>query len=239
MTPLEIIRGAQAAPLCEEDGEPVPLRLLPGLTGPELQAFAATLPCPLPPHVEELLRHCRGLDGALDVVDFTGGLEFEHEDVFPHGLPVAGDGFGNFWVVDLHSHATDLGPIYFACHDAPVILCQAATLAEFLAELFRMYRPPHKSLVDDVHEDRLAKVWRSNPGVLTYEECLASADPVLAGFAAQLDASFQIIDLRTARPGDGFSWGRYGPRTVIKRCGALPVFAYQKREGILRRLFRR
>jgi hypothetical protein len=26
--------------------------------------------------------------------------------------------------------------------------------------------PPHESLVDDVHEDRLYHVWRMNPGVL-------------------------------------------------------------------------
>ena len=83
---------------------------------------------------------------------------------FPYGLPIAADGYGNFWVVDLHPHTVHWGPIYFACHDPPVILYQADALEQFLAELFRMFKPPHQSLVDDVHEDRLAHVWQTNPG---------------------------------------------------------------------------
>jgi hypothetical protein len=43
--------------------------------------------------------------------------------------------------------------------DAPVILLQAATVQQFVDELLKMYVPPHKSLIDDVHEDRLFEVW--------------------------------------------------------------------------------
>jgi hypothetical protein len=118
-----------------------------------------------------------------------------------------------------------------------VILYQADSLEQFLSELFRMFEPPHQSLIDDVHEDRLAHVWRTNPGVLSYELCLRSEDPILSAFARELGDSFQIIDLRLAKPGDGFSWGRYGPRTQIKRFGTHAVFAYEKPKSVISWLF--
>ena len=234
MTPLEIIRQAQADTLIDEDGHVVTLELLPSLSQAELQDFADQLPCPIPPEIMELLSACGGFYGTVEQVDFTGrDLIFEFEPAFPDGLPIAADGYGNFWVVDLNPHSTRWGPIYFVCHDAPVVLYQADSLEQFLSELFRMFEPPHQGLVDDVH------VWQTNPGVLSYEHCLRSEDPILSAFARELDESFQIIDLRRARPGDGFSWGRYGPRTKIKRFRTHAVFAYQKPKDIISRLLGR
>jgi hypothetical protein len=120
-----------------------------------------------------------------------------------------------------------------------VILYQSDTLEEFLIELFRMLEPPHDSLIDDVHEDRPARVWRTNPGVLSHEQCLRSEGPVLSAFASELEDTFRIVDLRGARPGDGFSWGRYGPNTRIKRFRTHAVFAYQKPKSIVSRLLGR
>jgi SMI1 / KNR4 family (SUKH-1) len=238
MTPLEVIRRAQADSLIDEDGRVVTLELLPGLSETELRDFVRQVPCPVPPEITELLRTCRGFYGTVEQVDFTGeDLMFGFEEIFPYGLPIAADGYGNFWVVDLHPRTVRWGPIYFACHDPPVILYQADSLEQFLSELFRMFKPPYQSLVDDVHEDRLARVWRTNPGVLPYEQCLDSGDSVLEAFARELDERFQVIDLRRAKPGDGFSWGRYGPGTLVKRFDTHAVFAYQKRKGFLARLF--
>ncbi len=240
VTPLEIIRQAQADTLVDEDGQAVTLELLPGLSQKELRDFARRVPCRVPQEIVELLSACRGFYGTIEQVDFTGrDLMFEFEAVFPFGLPIAADGYGNFWVVDLGPDTVRWGPIYFACHDAPVILYQADSLEEFLSELFRMFKPPHRSLVDDVHEDRLAHVWRTNPGVLSYEQCLHSNDPSLSAFARDLDDSYRIIDLWRAKPGDGFSWGRYGPNTRLRRFGMHAVFAYQKRRGLVSCLFGR
>jgi SMI1 / KNR4 family (SUKH-1) len=240
MTPLEIIRRAQAGTLVDEDGNVVTLELLPGLSHAELQDFADRVPCRIPPEIAELLGACRGFYGTVEQVEFTGrDLSFEFEAAFSYGLPIAADGYGNFWVVDLHPGTTTWGPIYFACHDAPVILYQAGSLERFLGELFRMFEPPHKSLIDDVQENRLAHVWRTNPGALSHEQCLRSEDPILSDFARELDESFQIIDLRQAKPGDGFSWGRYGPNTQIKRFRTHAVFAYQKPKSIISRLLGR
>ena len=99
--------------------------------------------------------------------------------------------------------------------------------------------PPHASAIDDVHEDRRFEVWRKNPGVLDHATCLASDDAALAAFARELDPSFQVVDMRAPEVGFGFSWGRYGPRTEVRRFGDRRIFAVRKPDGLLARLFRR
>lgn len=236
MNPLDVIKAAQSKELVNEDGGIVELELLPPLTEAEINDFASSLPCKFPEEIHELLKYCRGFEGIVDLVDFTGqDLSFGFESIFPHGLPIASDGFGNFWVVDLQPNSTSWAPIYFFCHDAPIVVYQAGSLAYFLQELFRMFIPPHESEINEVHEDRIANIWAKNPGVLPYETCLNSSDAILSDFAKGLDESYQVIDLRNAKVGDGFSWGRYGPNTVIKRYGYLPIFAYEKK-GFLKRL---
>jgi hypothetical protein len=121
------------------------------------------------------------------------------------------------------------------------MLLQAATVLQFVSEVFKMYIPPHKSLIDDVHEDRLFNVWRKNPGVIAYANAVASPDPDIHAFAAGLYESFDVIDLRDAQIGMGFSWGRYGPKTEVKRFGSKPIFAYRRPEktSLLSRLLGR
>lgn len=232
VTPLKLMRDASRKAFTNEDGETFTLELRPPLSEPEIVAFEARLPCPIPAAVRELLAYCGGFSGgAADFVDFTGqDCMFEYEG-FPHGVPIAADGYGNFWVVDLVPESKIWGPIYFACHDAPVILYQSPSLEHFLTELFKCSVPPYESLIDDVHEDRLFEVWRNNPGVMSQEECLRSQDHELRRFAEKLGPSFEIIDLRNADVGFGFSWGRYGPTTVNRRHGTLPIFAYERRNA--------
>jgi hypothetical protein len=150
----------------------------------------------------------------------------------------AGDVFGNFWILDLPPDEVETAPVFFACHDAPVILYQSKNIGDFLHEAFRMLVPPHTSAVDDVHEDRLFNVWRDNPGTLDHSAALAG-DERLHAFATELDDRFTFVDLRSSPVGMGFSWGRYGPRTEVRRHGHEPLFAYappEKRPGIFRRL---
>jgi hypothetical protein len=127
--------------------------------------------------------------------------------------------------------------VFFACHDPPVILYQSPSIGDFLDEAFRMLVPPRASAVDDVHEDRLFNVWRDNPGTLDHSAALAG-DERLRAFAMELDDRFTFVDLRSSPVGMGFSWGRHGPRTDVRRFGHEPLFAYappEKRPGIFRR----
>jgi cell wall assembly regulator SMI1 len=241
MRVVEIVRQAAQQNFVTEDGDPAPLELDPPLSDGDIEAFEAQIPCSLPDDVRDLLRLCKGFAGGpVDIVDFTGAdCSFEQRELLPYGLPIAGDGYGNFWVIDLLPTSGAFGPIYFACHDPPIFLYQSQTLDEFLVELFKLGVPPHKSLIDDVHEDRLHDVWRSNPGVLSHEQCLQSADAGLCDFASQLGDTFQYVDMREVPVGFGFSWGRYGPRTVVKRHGDVRIFAYERKQGLLSRLLGR
>ena len=238
MSPFATIQDAQSRELVSEDGDVVELELRPGLSAQDLARFESKLPCAVPPSVRELLQFCSGFSGPIELVDFTGAtLSFELEAIFPAGLPIATDGCGNFWVVDLSPSSSEWAPIYFACHDAPVILFQSPSLEHFLKELFKLSEPPFASLVDDVHEDRLFDVWRANPGVKSYAECIGSGDDDLKTFAEELGPKFRVVDMRKSEIGFGFSWERYGPNTVVRRYGMKPIFAYEQRRRFLSRLF--
>lgn len=243
MDPIEEIARAQSIDLVDEDGKPVQLAPAPGVSGSEIEDLQRGLGIGLPRELRALLAHTSGIDGVLAGLDFTGmGLGgLEAPDIFPHGHAIAHDGFGNHWVVDVTPGEQDVAPVFFACHDAPVILYQAPSVGHFLHEVFAMYVPPHASLVDDVHEDRLFDVWGQNPGVIERAAALESDDEALRSFAAELDDRFTFVDLRDVPAGMGFSWGRYGPRTEIRRHGHERLFAYappEKRRGALRRLLR-
>jgi cell wall assembly regulator SMI1 len=236
---IDEIRRAQAAELVDEDGNEVALELEPGLAEAEIDELEAEVGAPLPGELRRLLAFTAGIDGVLESVDFTGrSQDLGLEDIFPSGLPFAHDGYGNFWVLDLGPERTDTARIFFACHDAPVVLFQSPDLGHFLHETFRMYVPPHASLVDDVHEDRLFRVWRENPGEIDHAAALA-ADASLREFASGLDERFTFVDLREPEIGMGFSWGRHGPRTEVRRHGYELLFAYappEKKPGFFRRL---
>jgi len=234
---VDIIRDATKT----KDKDSSSFKLHPPLNKAEIREFEATLSCSLPEEIRELLQYCQGFSGdELISVDFTGrDCNFSFTEAFPYGLPIAGDGLGNFWVLDLLPTTTAWGPIYFASHDPAVILYQSPTLTEFLVELFKQSKPPYESLIDAVRNDQLYNIWRTNPGVLSYEDCIAMSDNKLQSFAFSLGSTFQFIDLRNAAIGYGFSWGRYGANTVIKRHGELPIFAYQKKQGLFAKLFGR
>ena len=226
MNAFDVIEAATEADLVDEGGEPIAWKALPGLSSEAVAALERKLGFEPPGELLDLLPRCAGVEGPLDDIWFDGRIGgFGQDDIFPKGIPIAPDGFGNFWVLDVQGNAPAGVPVFFACHDPPVILHQADSIAGFLSEVVRMYQPPHQSLVTDVYDVRSFDVWRKNPGTLTVAEA-ASRDEQLRAFAASLDSRFTIVDLRGARPGMGFSWGRHGPRTEIRRHGDLPIFAY-------------
>ena len=214
----------------------------PGLDAAAIDAVELRLGAPLPSDLRTLLRECRGIGGLEWEIDFTGSLSFEMDHVFPHGLPIVGDGAGNFWVVDCTAAAESEAAIFFACHDPPVMLWQCRGLATFLRELRRKFVSPEPSLLDDVYEDRLHRVWATNPGILSRSAALNASDDTLRVFATSLIDEWSIFDVRAAAPGMGFSWGRHGPRTRVRRHGETRVFACaapEPRPGFLSRLFGR
>jgi cell wall assembly regulator SMI1 len=230
---LDAVEAIQRA----EDDE---LELAPPLSQKEIEELGAEVGAPLPGELRAVLQHTAGIDGTeLDSIDFTGRtMSFEDRDAFPLGLPIAADGFGNFWVLDLTPEPTETAAIFFACHDPPVILYQSPDLGHFLEETFRM-KTAETSLVDDVHEDRPFNVWGTNPAEIDHAAALAG-DEQLSAFAAELGDRFTFVDLRSPEIGMGFSWGRHGPRTEVRRHDFERLFAYappEKKPGLLGRLF--
>jgi SMI1 / KNR4 family (SUKH-1) len=223
---LDAIREAIGLALVDADGEPVELAVTPGIPAEAIDALSTKPGFRLPGELLELLPNCSGVDGLLETIDFTGQTaSFEFAVAFPRCIPIAHDGFGNYWVLDASPEGAAVAPVFFVCHDAPVVLYQSPSLADFLAEVVNMYRPPHKSLVNDVHEDRLFHVWRRNPGTMAVSDA-AKGDKVLQDFAKTLDERFTVVDLRSPKVGMGFSWGRHGPQTEVRRHKDHRVFAY-------------
>ncbi|MEV4052021.1 SMI1/KNR4 family protein [Amycolatopsis sp. NPDC049688] len=102
-------------------------------------------------------------------VDLTG--------LAPDGLPIATDGFGNHWVVDVRDGRA--AEVLFIAHDPPVVLLQARSLGDFLVLWFETGLDPDEGgPLDAVHEAANA-IWRRPP---------------------------DRWDARTAEPGTGIPW---------------------------------
>jgi hypothetical protein len=82
----EVMQAALASDLIN-DGKPIRVRLLPGLTIEEVDEFSQSLLVPPPDDVRDLLQFCSGIDDTLEQLDFTGkslGHGFE-ADFLPGG----------------------------------------------------------------------------------------------------------------------------------------------------------
>jgi len=241
MAILDTLELAKTTKYRNEDGEEVEVDFLPGLQQSELDAIEKNIGASLPVDFSEIAKACGVIEGFLEPLDFSG-VPFEMPEAFPHGHAFAGDGYGNFWVVDCLSLQEETSNIYFVCHDAPVILYQCDGIETFLSELVREFTEPLSSLIHAVHEDTIAEVWKTNPGTVSRFEAIDSPDASISAFAEQLDERFVLVDLRNASPGEGFSWGRYGPQTELRRYGEERIFAYaqpQKEPGLFARIFAR
>jgi hypothetical protein len=226
---IEFLQQTEGTVFVNEDGLKDSFKLSPPLTEQELLNFEAGLPCPLPEEIRELLKFARGFEGLFDGIDFADAVGFGLEDIFPDARALAADGCGNYWVVDLTRESKSFGPIFYACHDAPVIVYQTDSLLHFIQEAVRFGSKPWKSEIDDVHEAFATRIWRENPCVLSFAQCLATGDTELKAFAESLDESWEFVDLRNPKLGDGYSWGRYGARTLNRRYRDKRIFACQQK----------
>ena len=110
-----------------------------------------------------------------------------------------------------------------------MIVYQTDSLLDFLREVVRGSNPPWESAIADVENALAGQIWHKNPCAMSHSRCLASGDRELIAFAESLDETWEFIDLRTPKLGDGYSWGRYGSKTGNKRYGNKRIFACQKK----------
>lgn len=227
--------------LGEDDyGKPVVGRLIPGLTQREFQELQGLIPCQIPAQVRELLALARGLEPALELMDFSGlslQADWTKKDFLPHALPVAGDGAGNFWIVDLEPRSKDWGPVFYVSEDPPVLAWQAKTFEEFLSQLISFASFEEGSPINLVHDQYASVIWAENPNLISAEKAITPGDPDLGLFVQSLKKGYSFVDLRRGRAGDGFSWGRWGAQTEIVRNVTQRLFAYRKTPNFMQKLF--
>jgi len=237
----DTLRALAGRRLTDVEGHGHTIELLPPTTAEQLSRVEAAAPAPLPPDIREALGVATGLaNGPLEsfsLVDLEG---FGLEEAFPCPWSVAHDGFGNYWILDLLPDSTTWGPVFFACHDPPVIAWQSATLDDFLRDVIALWDSPRRSPVAFVRDEVVHRIWRDHPDAVPTAAATGGPDPLLRELALSLPASAVITDLRRAGLGQGFAWGRFGPRTVVTRAGRERVWAVhapERRPGLFRRLF--
>jgi cell wall assembly regulator SMI1 len=238
----DMLRSLAGLRLTDEDGQAHVLELRPPATDAEIRRLEETLPAPLPDEMRAALGVTTGLEnGPLESFSLLDLEGFGLEEAFPQAYSIAHDGSGNYWMLDLLPGDGAWGPVFYACHDPPVIGYQAETIEAFLGDVVAMWRPG-RNPVDRMNEEEVHRIWRDDAGLLTPAGAAGSVDSVLPGFAATLPAGARIADLRRARFGEGFAWGRFGPRTEIRRADRDHFWALvppERKPGLLRRLFGR
>lgn len=249
---MELIDFLDRISKCEfkgASGSITGIKLLEPLTQSELEQVRCLLPCSMPAEMEACLSYSRGLElvqekrgktqewsGSPNVINEVinwSGLCSDGqylEEIMPCSVSIATDGFGNSWNIDITKAASNevWGPVYFVCHDPPVLVYQCSGLEAFLVEVVRELEYPGESQLSLMLKQFAMEVWSKNPGLLPQAEALMSNDGILNGFAQELDDSYVICDMRSAKLGDGFSWGRFGADAVLKRFYDLPVYAYKR-----------
>lgn len=214
----------------EEDGEePYVFTPFPPCTEEEIELFASELSRPLPDDIRELLRFSRGFEGGpVDRIDFLG--ENTHGgQMLLYPLEIYPDGLGNAWMLDIDPAGMAWGPVYYWCHDPPVLIYQCADLTEFLLAIGQRAESPEDNPIDDVASGAAWNVWRNNPGLIPQAEAVVSSDEALRSFAERLGPGWWIFDFRNPKRGEGFSWGR---REIEETAShdELSIFAYRLSE---------
>jgi hypothetical protein len=205
------------------------LRLLRPLNDGEIDALEARLSARLPAAARELLAFASGFVWTpFGRVSFVGEDVFEFHDLLPSGIPLAGDGYGNFWALDVRPDNGAWGTVLFVSHDPPVVVVQARDLDGFVSQVLArtsvegvtVQLPPKMAL---------ERIWLDNPYVIEIRGARGSPDPLVRTFAHTLPDLFGVVDLRSANEGIGFAWGRDGRRSKIVRYGSELLFGIESR----------
>ena len=221
-----------------EDGEKYKVELLEGMTENELANFKTQLPknC-LPNEMEQLLRYSKGfVFHGLNEVRFDAYAYFGFEEVFPYSIQLAGDGYGNFWILDIDSNG-NWKSVYYVCHDPAVIVKQSENLTEFIKHIDEYGVKGSESTLNIIHEETVFAIWNEEKGIMERNE----KDYNFENKQIELPEMFLVADMTNKAIGTGFPWGRSRSKAKIIRPTDEPVWIVEKKvkQNYLSRLFNR
>lgn len=213
MTPTEQLKSILTEKYISEDGDEYKVELKSGLTELEVDELAKRVPKgQIPTEIRELLNFASGFEFyGLEEVTFDGIEQFGFEEFFPNSVQLAGDGFGNFWILDIDKNG-NWGNVFYVCHSPAVIVKHSDNLAQFIEHVNDFGKNGNKSNLDIIHEKIVADIWSQNIGFIEVENGRQSNDIILKEFALLLPDNFVVADLRNKPNRSGFAWGKFGPK---------------------------
>jgi hypothetical protein len=225
-----------------EDVEIYKIELRPGLINNEVDDLANKLPAKrIPDEIRELLIYSRGFDFlSIEEVTFDGVGYFGFEEFFPNSVQLLGDGFGNFWIVDI-SNQGEWENVFYVCHDPPVIVKHSENLTQFIKHIDDFGKNGNNSNLGIIHERVVMDIWTNDDEFIEVKNAYESNDVTLKDFALLLPENFVIIDLRNKPIQTGFSWGRFGSKIEnTKRHSIEMIWGIEKpiKKSFFSKLFR-
>jgi len=255
MSPLEHLQSILNETYISEDGDEYKVGLKPGLPDQQIDQLAKALPNGrISPDIRELLRFASGFEFyGLDDVTFDGVGMFGFENIFPYSIQLAGDGFGNFWILDVANDGK-WSSVFYVCHDPAVVVRHSNDLGEFIKHIDEYGKKGKDSNLDIIHESTVMDIWKMNDGFIDIGNARKSSGRTLSEFALGLPDHFTVVDLRNKPNRTGFAWGKFGPnidKAVRHQTELIWGFEkggkqskpdkadHQNKKGILSRLFGR
>ena len=236
MTPKQQLETILSNKYESEDGDLYKIELLDGMTDSEIENLKNQLPDNnLPNEIEELLRFSKGFEFyGLEEVRFDAFGHFGFEEMFPKSIQLAGDGFGNFWILDIDSKG-NWNSVYYVCHDPTVVVKHSENLTEFIRHVDEFGQKRNQSNLDIIHEKTVMDIWNEKVGIMEKNE----KDYHFENRQVELPAMFLVADLTNQPIKTGFPWGKSGPNTKIIRPSDETIWIVEKRvkQGFLSRLF--
>jgi len=214
MTPKQQLESIISNQYESEDGDLFKVELLIGMSESEIENLKSQLPKNNLPHeIEELLRFSKGFEFlGLEEIRFDSYGYFGFEEMFPYSIQLAGDGFGNFWILDIDSNG-NWNSVYYVCHDPAVIVKHSENLAEFIKHVDEFGQKGNQSNLDIIHEKTVMDIWSEKVGIMEKNE----KDYDFENRQGELPKMFLVADLTDKPIKTGFPWGRSGPKTKIIR----------------------
>jgi cell wall assembly regulator SMI1 len=242
MTVTEKLKSLLTEQYVTEDGDECKIELLPGLTDEEIDNLAKGVPSgQIPNDIRELLKFASGFEfSGLEEITFNGIGQFGFEEIFPNSVQLAGDGFGNFWILDIDQKG-NWGQVFYVCHDPAVVVKHSDNLSEFIQHVDDFGKNGNTSNLDIIHEKSVMEIWQDDNNFIELDNVRQSSDTTLKEFALSLADNFVIADLRNKPNKSGFAWGKFGPKieNAVRHSSEL-LWAIEKpikKGGFLSKLF--